>query len=76
LFVDERTLLPVLQPFAPASRVIGRFPNALEQVLTAHGRPADFISSEIAEMALRCEPSEKWWSGTSAKLCLRSASTR
>lgn len=51
MFVDERAVLPVLQPFAPVPTVIGRLPNALEQVLTAHGHPADFIASEIAGMA-------------------------
>ena len=50
LFVDERTLLPVLVPFAPASTLLSRLPDVLGQVLTAHGVPSSFIRREVAEM--------------------------
>ena len=50
LFVDEQTLLPVLVPLAPASTLLSRFPDVLEQVLTAHGVPSWFMGRELAEM--------------------------
>lgn len=57
LFVDQRTLLPVLVPFAPASTVLRRFRGDLGQVLDRLGVPAEFITAEVAEMAsFRLEP--------------------
>lgn len=50
LFVDERTLLPVLIPLAPASTLLARFPDALATVLTAHGVPAAIVAAELDEM--------------------------
>lgn len=35
LFVNERTLLPVVMPLAPATTLAQRFPEALARVLTA-----------------------------------------
>jgi len=42
LLVNERTLLPVLMPLAPAATLMARFPESLRQTLDAHGiRPAN-----------------------------------
>ncbi len=49
-FVDERTLLPVLTPLAPASTLLARFPDALATVLAAHGVPAAIITDELDKM--------------------------
>ncbi len=51
LFVDERTLLPVLIPFAPAATVIARFPAVLKATLGAHGVAARFVVGEVAQMS-------------------------
>jgi hypothetical protein len=51
LFVDERTLLPVLLPFAPAASVIDRFPSTLAATMHAHGVAAEFVADEIAQMS-------------------------
>lgn len=50
LFVNERTLLPVLVPFAPASGVVPRFLASLDRVLHALGVPEDFIQAEVEHM--------------------------
>lgn len=50
LFVNEATLLPVLVPLTPAVTLVERFPEALSDVLAAHGAAGDFIRSERAEM--------------------------
>lgn len=50
LFVDARTLLPVLTPLAPASTLLTRFPDALATVLTAHGVPTAIVVAELDEM--------------------------
>ena len=51
LLVNERTLLPVLMPFAPSATLSDRFPEALERVLEALGVPSAFIEAEIWAMA-------------------------
>lgn len=51
LFVNETTLLPVLTPLAPAATVLDRFPDALAQVLDAHGVDRSVIEAEVEEMA-------------------------
>jgi hypothetical protein len=51
LLVNERTLLPVLVPLAPAATLVQRMPVALKEVLRSLGVPADFIESEISGMA-------------------------
>ena len=51
LLVNERTLLPVLMPLAPAATLSGRFPEAFEQVLKALGVGPAFIEAEIWAMA-------------------------
>jgi hypothetical protein len=50
LFVNERTLLPVVMPLAPAAGVAARFPAQLAAVLAAHGVDAGFIEREIGAM--------------------------
>jgi hypothetical protein len=50
LLVNEKTLLPVLMPLAPATDLATRFPEHLAGVLTAHGMPQQFIDHELAEM--------------------------
>lgn len=51
LLVNERTLLPVLVPLAPASTLAQRFPMALNDVLIALGLPTEFIQREIQAMS-------------------------
>ena len=62
LFVNERTLLPVLVPLAPAANLMERFPEFLRQVLVAHEVDRSFVASETAEL----------WDGTYAKTASRS----
>ncbi len=50
LLVNDRTLLPVLVPLAPASTLGLRFPIALKNVLVALGLSTEFIQSEIPGM--------------------------
>jgi hypothetical protein len=50
LLVNEKTLLPVLMPLAPATDLATRFPEQLASVLAAHGVPQQFIDNELAEM--------------------------
>jgi len=50
LLVNERTLLPVMLPLAPATTVAQRFPAALTKVLQAMNLPAEFIETEISDM--------------------------
>jgi hypothetical protein len=52
LFVNERTLLPVLTPFAPARTLLGRFPESAELALALHGLSGSFISTEREAMRL------------------------
>src|SRR4029450_8566447 len=48
LILNERTLLPVLMPLAPASTVIRRFPSELAILLAMHGGNQAFIATEVA----------------------------
>ena len=50
LLVNEKTLLPVLMPLAPATDLATRFPVHLADVLAAHGVPQQFIGHELAQM--------------------------
>lgn len=50
LLVNERTLLPVLMPLAPATDLATRLPEHLASVLAAHGMPQQFIEHELAQM--------------------------
>jgi hypothetical protein len=47
LLVNERTLLPVLLPLAPAADLLERFPAALADILEAHGAPPWFVEHEV-----------------------------
>ena len=55
LVVNERTLLPVLMPMAPASTLIARFPRelatALATALISQGPSQVFTASEVAAMS-------------------------
>lgn len=50
LFVNERTMVPVVVLLAPASTVVARFPTALEAVLMAHGVDPRMVASELHNM--------------------------
>lgn len=50
LLVNEKTLLPVLMPLAPATELAQRFPEHLSWVLLAHGAPYGLIEHELAAM--------------------------
>lgn len=50
LLVNEKTLLPVLMPLAPATDLATRFPIHLADVLAAHGVPQQFIDNELGQM--------------------------
>ncbi len=50
LLVNEKTLLPVLLPLAPAATMAERFPRQLGLVLAACGFHPDFIAAERAQM--------------------------
>ena len=50
LLVNERTLLPILMPLAPAATLAKRFPAALKEVLQALNFPVEFIDAEIGGM--------------------------
>ena len=47
LFVNERTLLPVLMPLAPASSLVERFPQYLFKVLLSPGVSESFMQQEL-----------------------------
>lgn len=50
LLVNEKTLLPVLMPLAPATELAKRFPEHLSSVLLAHGAPYALIEHELSAM--------------------------
>ncbi len=50
LLVNERTLLPVLMPLAPATDLAARFPDCLAGILVAHNIPRQFIDHELLQM--------------------------
>ena len=50
LLVNEKTLLPVLMPLAPATDLVTRFPEYLAGVLAFHGKPRPFIDHELSRM--------------------------
>ena len=51
LLVNERTLLPVLMPLAPAATLLDRFPHQLATVLDAHGTSETVITQEVEQMS-------------------------
>ena len=50
LLINERTLLPLFMPLAPASSLLSRFPDHLADVLEAIGVPREVVEAEIALM--------------------------
>ena len=50
LLVNERTLLPVLMPLAPALTLAARFANELAAMLSELGTRQSFIEREVAAM--------------------------
>lgn len=48
LLVNERTLLPLLMPLAPAATLLERLPSWLAATFDAHGVPRTFIEAELA----------------------------
>ena len=50
LLVNERTLLPVVMPLAPATNLAQRFPDALARVLLALDIRQDRVKSELEKM--------------------------
>lgn len=50
LFVNERTLLPILVPLAPAATVITRLRATAELVFGLHGLAGSFIAHEFEAM--------------------------
>ena len=50
MFLNERTLLPVLVPLAPAATVADRLRPVLAEVLVALRAPSSFIERELDEM--------------------------
>jgi hypothetical protein len=51
LLVNERTLLPVLLPLAPAATLPERVAPAVAEVLRLHGVDPGFVEREVAAMA-------------------------
>jgi hypothetical protein len=50
LLVNERTLLPVLMPLAPAATLLDRLPDHVATVLEAHRAPETLITAETEHM--------------------------
>jgi uncharacterized protein DUF6933 len=50
LFVNERTLLPVVMPLAPSATLTARFPSQVAAVLAALGTAQTVIDAELAQM--------------------------
>lgn len=57
LFVNERTLLPVFVPLAPAATLFERAPSAIASVLRCHGVDDAVVTAELSAMhAVRLAP--------------------
>ena len=50
LLVNQRTLLPVFMPLAPAATLVGRVPEAIATALRNQGASEAFIAAELAAM--------------------------
>jgi hypothetical protein len=50
LLVNQRTLLPVFMPLAPAATLVARVPEAIATALANQGASAAFIAAELAAM--------------------------
>jgi hypothetical protein len=51
LLVNERTLLPLYMPLAPAATLLDRVPDAIASLLRRHGVDEQTIASELSAMA-------------------------
>ena len=51
LLVNERTLLPVYVPLAPAGSLLDRVPEAIASVLRLHGVDEAFVAGELEGMS-------------------------
>jgi hypothetical protein len=51
LLVNERTLLPVFMPLAPAATLLDRMPAEIASVLRQHGVDDTIVASELAAMS-------------------------
>lgn len=51
LLVNTGTLLPLIMPLAPAKTLLGRLPDALAELLTAHHVPASLVDAERVQAA-------------------------
>jgi hypothetical protein len=59
LLVNERTLLPVYLPLAPAASLLDRVPDAIASVLRRHGVDDATIAAEVAAMSdVRIAPTD------------------
>ena len=59
LLVNERTLLPVFMPLAPAATLLDRIPATIASALRLHGVDDTIIASELAAMSdLRIAPTD------------------
>ncbi len=50
LLVNQRTLLPVFMPLAPAAKLVERVPDAIAAALRHHGASDEFVDAELAAM--------------------------
>lgn len=50
LLVNQRTLLPVFVPLAPAATLTKRIPDAIAAALRRQGAPEEFVAAELAAM--------------------------
>lgn len=50
LLVNQRTLLPVFMPLAPAATLLKRVPSAIAEALHRQGASEEFIAAELASM--------------------------
>ena len=51
LLVNERTLLPVLMPYAPAATLISRIPDEVASILDRHRLDQSVIARELSAMS-------------------------
>jgi len=51
LLVNSQTMIPVFTPLAPAGKLLDRAPDAIAEVLRAHGVPDDVTAAERVEMS-------------------------
>jgi hypothetical protein len=77
LFVNERTLLPVFVPLAPAAKLAGRLPDQLGRVLGGLGVPVEFVLQEVgamSEASYATSPSWPMWHAPTVRATISSRS--